>query len=47
MNQKFLAKNSLHKVTKGLLQDIDNAKGIDKKQTNIFPIRGARKQQLL
>ena len=29
--QTFLAKNGFHKVTKGLLQDIENANGIDKR----------------
>ncbi len=29
--QKFLVKNGFHQATKGLLQDIENANGIDKK----------------
>ena len=29
--QTYLVKNGFHKVTKGLLQDIENATGIDKK----------------
>ena len=29
--QAFLAKNGFHNVTKGLLQDIENANGIEKK----------------
>ena len=32
--QTFLMKNGFHQATKGLLQDIENANGIDKKQTN-------------
>ena len=34
--QTFLVKNGFHQATKGLLQDIENANGIDKK-TNLFP----------
>tara|TARA_Y100001968_G_scaffold312649_1_gene336058 strand:- start:1356 stop:1544 length:189 start_codon:yes stop_codon:yes gene_type:complete len=30
--QSFLVKNGFNQVTKGLLQDIENANGIDKKQ---------------
>ena len=37
--QAFLAKNGFHNVTKGLLQDIENANGIEKKQTDILPMR--------
>ena len=37
--QKYLVKNGFHKATKGLLQDIENANGINKKQTNIIPMR--------
>ena len=37
--QTFLVKNGFHQATKGLLQDIENAKGINKKQTNILPMR--------
>jgi len=29
--QKFLVKNGFHQATKGLLQDIENANGINKK----------------
>ena len=29
--QTFLVKNGFHQATKGLLQDIENAKGINKK----------------
>ena len=29
--QTFLIKNGFHQVTKGLLQDIENANGIDKR----------------
>ncbi len=29
--QTFLVKNGFHEVKKGLLQDIENAKGLDKK----------------
>ncbi len=29
--QTYLVKNGFHKVTKGLLQDIENANSIDKK----------------
>ena len=32
--QMFLVKNGFHQATKGLLQDIENANGIDKKQTH-------------
>ena len=31
--QSFLLKNGFNQATKGLLQDIENANGIDKKQT--------------
>ena len=30
-SQKFLVKNGFHQATKGLLQDIENANGINKK----------------
>ena len=42
--QTFLVKNGFHQATKGLLQDIENANGINKKQTNILPMRGNRKR---
>ena len=37
--QTFLVKNGFHQATKGLLQDIENANSINKKQTNIPPMR--------
>ncbi len=35
--QTFLVKNGFHQATKGLLQDIQDANGIDKKQDNLPP----------
>ncbi len=37
--QTFLVKNGFHQATKGLLQDIENANGINKKQNKIIPMR--------
>ena len=37
--QTFLVKNGFSQATKGLLQDIENANGINKKQNNIIPMR--------
>ena len=37
--QTFLVKNGFHQATKGLLQDIENANGINRKQNNIIPMR--------
>ena len=34
--QSFLVKNGFHQATKGLLQDINNANGIDKK-AKLYP----------
>ena len=36
--QTFLEKNGFHQATKGLLQDIQDANGIDKKKDNILPL---------
>ena len=43
--QIFLVSNGFHQATNGLLQDIENDKGINKKQTNIIPRRRDQKQK--
>jgi len=45
--QMFLMKNGFHQATKGLLQDIENANGINKKTNYHPPRRWKRKQQSL
>ena len=40
--QTFLRKNGFHQASKGLLQDIENANGINKKLTNILPVDGTK-----
>tara|TARA_Y100001968_G_scaffold133547_1_gene121802 strand:+ start:291 stop:494 length:204 start_codon:yes stop_codon:yes gene_type:complete len=45
--QAFLVKNGFHQATKGLLQDIENANGIDKKNKLIHATLWNRKQQSL
>ena len=44
--QMFLMKNVFHQATKGLLQDIENANGINKKLTNIHPDDGSENNKV-
>ena len=44
--QMFLMKNGFHQATKGLLQDIENANGINKKLTSILPDDGSKNKKI-
>ncbi len=42
--QTFLVKNGFHQATKGLLQDIENSNGINKKTNQYNPYRMESKE---
>ena len=44
--QTFLVKNGFHQATKGLLQDIENANGIDKKKLKSFSCDGIKSNKV-